>query len=1296
MTTNIPQPAEFPETDALLYAFRRNIVVAASAGTGKTYRLTALYVLLTLGLTSMGERNDRTAARPLGPHQVVATTFSRAAAQEIATRVEQALLDIAAWDGKAEVALHSVLRLRQEVLTPPVSPAELRARAAAALARWSSAKVDTLHGLARRIVERHGLQMGVPPTSRILDEDEALALSDVAVDDALSEALAAGGPATEAARGLIVSAGGVARLRRQIVRLIDRLDEEGLSPLDLACVDHARDCRAAMDRLRTVAEQVAMSGSERLRQKASSVVSLIESHDDSPAHIEVLTVGIQELFATRLPARGKRLPADDALDDFINTLPGPSKLARARGMMALLRNAAKLGAREPPMRALIEDVRLRLVAAKSKASAMGFGDLLRLSRKLLCESAEVSRAVREETLALLVDEFQDTSQIQRDLIYLLRETDEAASRRRPGTTPRAEDIKPHGLFLVGDRKQSIYGFRGADVAVFSRIAGELAGRAAAEALRLPQIAAFQREMADFIALRESRRSGARILNFVNCFSARDFAQHQDVATSPPVTSPRDFEVTYGSGDYLTAHAAWADAPGAVVFLEDSGASPTKADAIVTEASGAAREAHVAAAYIRHLVPTAATGTPGSPVRPTRYKDVALLARRRSSLPLVELALFRLSIPYIVAGRALYDAPEVRDMAALLRLLLDPRDRLALATVLRGPIVGLSDAALALLSVPGEGLSASILGPERREPSARANVKIDFAQLPMSDRGRLDAFRTRYADLRATLLRLPPDQALSAAMDAFDIDRVLAALPRADARIGNLNRLVSIARRQAGTLAGFVRWLDRHIRDEADEAEAAVFSAEDDAVRLTTIHASKGLSFPVVVLVDMNAQPRGDYPSLSFLAPSPIAPPTLVVRHYAPREDDAIPLQTVPLRTAQADALARNHAERRRLSYVAMTRAERLLVLVGAPGNPRPGSALRTLVEGLGQSELKALVRVEDACALLDEPANPVLGPKVEAPTAPLPAPRPSHSPSGAVTVPVGALAVYSGCPRRFQLRYVLGLDEPPAKGQANLFEVANVVHPIDGPPPLSADGHIDVVRRRFAAHRLLQRWPRADWGAPTDAQAVVACLAAEGFSTNNPSLRPLGRVLAGFLEGDYARRVFLDGGMLRTRERFVLTFGDELDSQDHLRAAVTLEAFVNLTVTWSDGAIDLLSLPASESSEHNLVLRVAAIAVRRASPAIVVRAALVTNEAEPVFLSDAELARAHDAAFSKSITRLVRRLADARFNDEFDGVGVQRCQRLACGFHSACHGGAGAQQSRAIRKPMVTKCHGLRPLASPR
>src|SRR5262249_3748974 len=101
---------ELSDVDATIFAFRRNVVVAASAGTGKTHRLTALYLLLALGLTSMGQEDARTPAPPVTPERIIATTFSRAAALEISLRIERALAEFASWDGASPIAFSSIVR----------------------------------------------------------------------------------------------------------------------------------------------------------------------------------------------------------------------------------------------------------------------------------------------------------------------------------------------------------------------------------------------------------------------------------------------------------------------------------------------------------------------------------------------------------------------------------------------------------------------------------------------------------------------------------------------------------------------------------------------------------------------------------------------------------------------------------------------------------------------------------------------------------------------------------------------------------------------------------------------------------------------------------------------------------------------------------------------------------------------------------------------------------------------------------------------------------------------------------
>ncbi len=1289
---DLPGAAALRAIDATIFAFRRNVVVAASAGTGKTHRLTALYLLLTLGLTSMGQPDDRSAAPAVGPERIVATTFSRAAALEISLRIEHALAELAAWDGESPLAFGPILQARQ-ALIGALPPGELQRRAAEALGRWPSARIDTLHGVARRIVQRHALAIGLPPGARVLDEEEAQALGALAMDEALSAALLAGGERAETARALITSAGGVHGARYQALRLLDRLDEEGLAPGDLAIADHAGGALAAARRLLAVARESASFGSKVFQERASALASALGAEDVEPSPRALITEGAVPLllafFAQRMPARSKRTPADDALEDYLATLSGKTKADKAHGLLALLRHGPELAAREARLVALIDDARARLHAAKRRAGGLGFGDLLRIARDTLRDRPDLARAVREGIDVLLVDEFQDTSRVQRDLVYLLREHDEAAAARSSGASPAPEGLLGHGLFLVGDRKQSIYGFRGADVAVFSRVCAELAGRPAGLALAMPDEDWPDAPIADFVALGESRRSGERILTFVNAFSSRDFSGDRR-----PDLPPRDFEIAYGPAEHLSAVTPGSG--GEVVLIADDGKSPEDADPIVREARGAAREAHLAAAFIARTA-FAQSGRAAVP-----FRDCAVLARRRSTIPLIELALSRLSIPYVVAGRALYDAPEVRDIAALLRLLLDPRDRLALSTVIRGPMVGLSDTSLALLSLPDKGLSVPLLGRWLAPRSGEdADAVVDPSLLDPAERARLDLFRNRFAEIRSAALRLTPGEAIRAALAAFDLDRIIAALPRAEARIGNLDRLVGIARRRGGTLAGFVRWLDRRIRDEADEAEAAVFSAEDDAVRLTTIHASKGLDFPVVILVDLNAQPRGDHGALGFLAQSGPRPPTLVVRHYAPRPDlgpgggPLAPILTPILDLAQAEARAREQAERKRLTYVAITRPKRALVLVGSPADPRPGSALRALGVGIDDGDLgDALTTTLAASEVLESARPPPARLLAVTPPDVRPPPRPTRSPTRSLRVGAEALSLFAECPRRFRLRHLLGLEEPragdaedeaiaeamlddePSQSSSSLF-APGAPAPIDDLPlAVSSTPEIAPRARGRAAHRVIERWPFDQLGEATDVRDVWRRLVAEGLAPE-AELHAVTEAVAELLGSPFALDLRA-ADQLRRAAPYVLAIETGARGVRTLLLRGTIDLLVQRGAVAEVIAL-VLRAPRPDISAHARMLRSAALAVHRRGEAAGVRAGVLFlgGAPTPIWLPgggpDDTLREDEHAHFEAELTALAQRFSEARYHDRFEGLAVGACRALGCGFVDACHGPARAR-----------------------
>lgn len=1267
-----------PPEDALLYAFRRNIVVAASAGTGKTYRLTALYVMLTLGLTSMGQTDDEPLA-PISPERIVATTFSRAAAQEIAARVQAALTSISEWselDKPPDLA--EVLNARRAVLRDPPSVAELKRRAADALTRSAGARIDTLHGLAQQIVRTHALALGVDPEARVVDEDEAQAFADLAVDEALSAALDAGGARADAARALVAAAGGVWGARRQVARLCDRLDEEGLLPSELLLSDHAE---GAIELRRSIDEMVKLcrDGGVRTKDAADALAQALASSDRSVLLPSGAEGQLRALFEVSM--RGKTSDADKAFGAFREGFSGTSNADRASGVIALLREGLQLSARERAVVVLLEDARSRLAAMRRREGVLGFGDMLRIARDGLRDRPDLAIAVRESIDALLVDEFQDTSRAQRDIVYLLRERSD--SGRPLGRAPIADELKPSGLFLVGDRKQSIYGFRGADVAVFSRITGELCGPAARDALALaPEICA-PMARADLVALRESRRSGGKILSFVNAFSGHDFrAESGD--------TPRDFEVVYGPADHLVPVPDATD-QGEVVFIEDDGACPPDAEPVIRGATRSMREAFVAAAYTAKLVRTGAAA----------FHDIAILARRRRTLPLLELALARLDIPHVVAGRALYDTTEVRDVAAVLRLLVDRRDRLALATVLRGPAVGLSDAGLAWLSIPGLGLSLPL---ERSDAPRLLPAHPGWSHLGPADRTRLEDFVRRFVELRRAAMRLHPGEAIRAAVAAFDLDRVFAAMPRPEMRIGNVDRLLGVARRRGGTLPGFVRWLDRRMNEDGDDREDATFAEEEDAVRLLTIHASKGLDFPIVIVVDLDAgiSPRPTGVQIASIGGDK---PTLVLRHSSSRpnplsesalatlEAGEIParetLRTTALRLADATNRARELSERQRLTYVAITRPKRMLTLVGvAKGEgtrrSKGGSAFESLDLGFSNPQIKSSITTHVRAS--DLLAHPDAQPRdarrsMAALTGPYPH-WPEEPPTRTVAIATTPLSLFQGCPRRFRLRQLLGFDEPLSTGWIDLPGPVDPNAPVVDAPvvePIDLDPRI----RGLAAHGVLERWPREAFGRPTDTADVARRLALAGLRSDIPEASRIADGIARFLDGPYARTIREQGLRLLREEPFVLTIGLS-PAPDGTRRVLGLRGAVDFVVFRPDGTVDVidykLSRPRSDLGVYAFQLHAYALSMFRREPERRIRAGvlfLAGSSPEPVFLGsdgpDGTITPEEHDAFSRHLSELGERFAESRWADRFDPVPLDRCRKLRCGFVGACYGPEASQ-----------------------
>jgi ATP-dependent helicase/nuclease subunit A len=1220
-----------------LYAFRTNLVVTASAGTGKTFRLVSLYALLALGLTSKGQSDDDRAAAPVPPSRIAATTFSRAAAAEIRERVERVLHSIArAKDDAATRPYLAVLAKRAEqTRSASLASRTMRDRAESALGELPHALIDTLHGLAGRLLRGSAFELGFSPGFEVLADEAARTSTDATVDDVLSRALERG---DRGAVALLDAGGGLSMVRRRVGELLERADEEGVMPGELACTAFEPVARAWMERLGDVAGALAAERSKTFGEPAAAVAAAVQTWlrntDAAPRRAleEQLVSAFEPLFTRRSPARPEA--AELAFLALRESIRAETHAERARRFAAFVAGAADLTLRASGARDLLAEMADRRWRARRRAGRLGFGDLLRVARDAARDVPAVGARARSAYEVLLVDEFQDTSRVQRDLVYLLREREDCARARPPGRLPAPADLESTGLLVVGDRKQSIYGFRGADVTVFTQVCADLGGQSAVEALALgDDYRASAAPIASVVTLAHNRRSSPAILEFVNWFAARDF----------DVRSSHAFDIHYAESEHLRpAHeGASIGPPSGVVIVEDSHDLPPDAPPLVRGATGPMREAILAAGVVDRAVREGAWGD-------LRPRDIAILARRRATLPLLEFALERAGIPYFVAGRGLFETREVRDVFALLRLVLDPSDRHALATVLRGPALALTDTSLALLSEAGRGLA--LAGAWFRADGGAAGA------LPDDERRRLARFHAHFSALRRVALRLGPSDAIRHAVETFDLDRVGAALPRPTPRLGNIERLIALAAQRGGGLPSFVRWLDQQIADESDEREAAESQPADDAVTLMTKHASKGLEFRAVILVDLATAVRPQPLTMGLTPAREAAPARLVLRHVRPEGGALFTPEAAEFRV---EAIARETAERRRLTYVAMTRAKERLFLLLPPQSPL-GSAAATLRSLVGEGA-DVYATVENAAPYLTRECARSLSATVPPATPFFPLTRDDAGPLHISTTP---LSTFDECPRRYRLIHELGLDPAP-------FSPATST---------SASGRREERRALgIAAHRVLERWPIGRWGRETAPSEIAERLAAESSTEHElvPRAAEMASSIAAFLSSSYAARVREAGAACYREEPFVVPIARP-EGTLHLRGTI------DLLVAFSDGSADIVDYKSAwqdDGEGATFQLRAYAVAAHRLHGWAPIRVGVLDlGSAEPT-VSFASFDREILARFEDQLATLRGPFLAARNSDDFPGVRRARCEKLGCGFLAACHG----RDSARDLLPIVTE-----------
>ena len=909
----------------------QNVVLEASAGTGKTRVLVERYVnLLRAGVE---------------PDQILAITFTRKAAAEMRQRI--------------------IERLKEASRLSQFDAARWRDLGD----RLGDIAISTIDAFCLSLLREFPLEADVDPGFDLADETQVPRLISESLDQALRICRAVAREDDDVA--LLFAQLGERRVRSGIAALLDRrlVAPQALrrylenGPRDLTA---AVACRRAAERLRGLFTDVGASihlflddGPVRHPQFAmlAGDISRLCAGGDGDLASRSGQAALRGLI-DRLRAYFLKQDGEPRGKNFMGT---GFTAADCDTEDAWRRHRQTAEALAPAVAQAIRGFRRDLNVVMSRGVWRVFAVALRqyqrtLDRHALVDfSGVLERAVRllkemdefaqsryrleARYSHVLVDEFQDTSRAQWELIaQLVKSWGEGFGV--------AGDALPPSIFIVGDRKQSIYGFRDADVALLDE-AGQFIEqlrpegdprRAITVSFRAtPALLSFVNDV--FGAIVESSSAAARAVRKDGFrYDERDrFPIDADdlqvrpkadttagnstsvrgVRLPPSQEASADRRSLGGGGQPDPDSLTGDEAPlGLIVDETVRAAAGRVADEIVRLLSGA-------------TVRDRATGVP----RAARPADMAILFRSRDSHREYEAALDRRGVrTYVYKGLGFFDADEIQDAIALLRYLADPLSDLRAATFLRSRIVRISDAAVARLA---PAVAAAIIGePACPEPPKGPPARETLGE---EDRQVLDRLRAAVPRWLSWVDRLSPSELIDAVLRETAYAYELGGSRRLQAR-ENLKKLGGLIRRAQNRGYATLARIADHLEQLAvgDESNAAIDAI--DAVSLMTVHAAKGLEFPIVFVVNMGRGTGGARAPIR-VATDASGDPSVAIADYQSEADE--------------DTQARDREETKRLLYVALTRARDRVYLSATAQNGACRMGRGSLGEVLPAS-LKAL------------------------------------------------------------------------------------------------------------------------------------------------------------------------------------------------------------------------------------------------------------------------------------------------------------------------------------------------------
>ncbi|MDH5543165.1 MAG: UvrD-helicase domain-containing protein [Nitrospinota bacterium] len=945
-----------------IVGFEGDTCVRASAGTGKTFILVEKFMHI------LKEKTDDSYTKI---ENILAITFTDKAAEDMRKRIGDKIYE-------------EVRELEKRERTKEEEKLLRHLRTARRL--LTKAYISTIHSFCARILRENPLEAGIDPQFEILDAQRTGALQSRSLERFLLDKLRRGDKP-------------VAELAYRFGFDSDFAFESSLFSLVLSLLPLMRAAgvdifseRALLSEYSEKLDDAEKMLSEQKKQCASILngMSAEISTEKQKVIMEMLVSGISALSPssdignedTRKSVSGMKSAINlntfkGKKDGNLKALATELKETLELYEMTVVSSLARESARQ--IAELVGEFYQYMESSVKNRGLLDFDDLQEMTLWLFRRNERILAYYRKMFRNVLVDEFQDVNGLQKMIV---------------------EQLAPPGegkLFVVGDVKQAIYGFRGGDLEVFDETE-----RAIVE------------NGGGLFRLNVNRRSNPGLVKFVNSY----FGRYE--------------KSVFDAGDEC------------VSMMDETEVSPVEYYTFSDEESADKRrfsEANFIASRINRLVGE----------NKAKFSDMAILLRKFTPLPIYEAALSRNGVRYAVhRGTGFYKSQEVADLISILSFIDNPGDIVSWVGAVRSPYCGCSDRTLFTLRRDGEGKTVEPYRLFSRD-----------AYLPPLDEGEGEKF-SAFAEWVTLLINLKDRMAVSeiieTVLEKSRITGLLGAQNDGLQKVANVLKLIETARmmeQEPGfTLKNFVRHITRLYEQEERESEAVVVSEEENAVKIMTVHQSKGLEFGIVFLPDIGSSGKRGGGSAIFHKRKGLA-----VKYV---EKETLSSHSgIVFESTKEEIEEKEKSDAKRLFYVGCTRAKDMLVLSGCPDPKKKRSEALSGLDELMEREpsLFNIVSIPvatmeeireqrtpyDVLSAGEEPKNTELGKGGEGVAPMEPADERKE-----VFVDTRSLASFAKCKREYMLGRLYSVPAERSyhggrggrKGVYEAMEIGNAIHAI--------------------------------------------------------------------------------------------------------------------------------------------------------------------------------------------------------------------------------------------------------------